>query len=342
MKTITNEMLAQRLQELIACHAFELHINKDKHGTQNIYIPYMMNDALECYFLLENGRITGKYLADFTGETTVKAVCDNTLNVLIFHQGKENVFTLWFEAGYQILNLYRYDQIGHFWVKGEEHWRRLVYIIGTIYDKYEYLGERVCNEQELALLPLMEFAPFRYYSPIHESLDEHYVDTELGLETMMQLAIEAGDREYERLLKWYRRFPIRIVSNALIKSLNSPKRQVLYELIYQKMEAASCKYPSRFYTDEINKQISDMRRKATYELTEKGFSGSYPLFSKGKIQIHAVEEHPFTILDWEHFSFRIQFMVSESPGKSDALHYGFFKKTGNHGRIEQMDYIEHI
>lgn len=342
MNRLTNEQLAEKIQELITCHAFELHKFKNADGTRNIYIPYMMNDALECYILLENARITGKYLSNYTGETTVKTANDDTLNVLVFHQGKENVFTLWFEQSYQVLNLYRYDQIGHFWVKGEEHWRRLVYIIGTIYDKYEYMGASVCNKDELELLPLMEFAPFRHYSPISDSLDEHYLNSQKGLETMMRFAEEAKDTKYLRLLKWYQRFQLPMLQKKLIKKLNASERQTLYETIYKKIEVASYQYPSRSYAPEIQEQISASRREATNILLKKGFTGEYPLFHKGNLQVHALEEHPFTILDWEHYSFRIQFMVSESKKNSKALHSGFFQKRGTHSRIVTWDDISHI
>ena len=58
------------------------------------------------------------------------------------------------------------------------------------------------------------------------------------------------------------------------------------------------------------------------------------------MQIHAVEEHPFTILESENFSFRIQFMVSETSASEHPLHFGFFKKNGNRGRVEEtLDFL---
>ena len=340
MRQISLESLYNYLSELCDCGAFELHTTETPDGLQNTAIPYMMNDALECYLLLKNSRMTGHYLKDFTGKTSVGLIQNEARPALVFHQGNENVFTLWFETCYQILECYRYDQIGHFWVKGAEHWRRLVYIIGTIYDKYEYMGKQVCTEEELALLPLMEFAPFRWYSPIRESLDDHYPETSDGLQTMMALAKETDDWAYSALLQLYKLLPARFTISLLTKALNRPARNRLYELICQKITTAATAYPQRNYSEEQNKKIHEAREQVSSALQSHGFSGNYPLFSKETMQILAVEEHPFTVLDWDHFSFRIQFMVSEATAPSTQLNYGFFQKHGSSGRIEtSLDFL---
>ena len=114
---------------------------------------------------------------------------------------KDNVFTLWFEEITEHLACYQYHEIGHFWVQGMEQWRQLVYMIGTIYDKYEYLGEEVCTEKELELIPLMEFAPFRAWSPVGNSLED-WIQTPLpGVETMKKMALLTGEKGFAKLLE---------------------------------------------------------------------------------------------------------------------------------------------
>ena len=81
-----------------------------------------------------------------------------------------------------------------------------MYMLGIIHDKYEYIGENVCNEREIELMPLIEFPPLRFYSPIHESLDGKYPFTYDGIDCMEWLAEEAGDKGYARLVRLYRRF----------------------------------------------------------------------------------------------------------------------------------------
>lgn len=333
MNNLSCTELLSYIKELLACNAFELHIGNNT----DFYIPYMMNDALECYLMLENGHLTGNYLADYDGDTSVELITTENKPGIIFHQGIENVFTLWFENSYRILKLYRYDQIGHFWVKGQEHWRQLVYIIGTIYDKYNYMGNVVCNEKELALLPLMEFAPFRYYSPLHESLDEYYTETKDGTDCMIKLAEEAGDKHFLFFLRLYKTIPAKMFVKPIAFMMNHTSRQPLYELIYRKMQTASISYPERHYPQKLRERILQARSNVSQKLYAEGFHGEYPRFHKDNVQILATEEHPFTILESETFDFKIQLMISKAAKNFSGLNAGFFKKKGNLCDIISLD-----
>ncbi len=332
MMLLSEETLQQYLSELCSCQALEVHTDSDK-----VYIPYMMNDALECYLLFSDAQLTGHPLPDYEGDTSYEMISKTTegssKSGLIFRQGAQNVFTLWYMSVYQELHCYRYDRIGHFWVSGKEHWRRLVYILGTVHDKYQYMGSQVCNPQETALLKLMEFAPFTYYSPIHEPLDDIYPDTLDGLQAMKNLAAEAGDRRFLLLLTIYRYFPFSGVRKILQRALNRPARILLYELLFYKIEKASSSYPERDYGEERNRRINDARKGLSKQLLQLGFCGEYPLFQKGNLQILAMEEHPFTILEAQDFQFRIQLMESETPNACSGLNAGFFDRKGNRCRI---------
>ena len=332
MLLLSNEMLQKYLSEVCSCQALEVHTDNG-----NVYIPYMMNDALECFLFFSDAQLTGRPLSDYEGDTSYEMISESTegrnKSGLIFRQGTQNVFALWFTSVYLNLHCYRYDRIGHFWVSGQEHWRRLVYILGTVYDKYQYMGSQVSNPQETALLKLMEFAPFHYYSPIHESLDDIYPDTLEGLQAMKDLAAEAGDRRFLRLLAIYRHFPFSGVRKILQWALNRPGRIPLYELLFYKIEKASCCYPERDYGEERNRSIHDARNQLSNRLLQQGFSGEYPLFQKENHQILAMEEHPFTILEAKDFQFRIQLMESETTKADSGLNAGFFDRKGNRCRI---------
>ena len=56
------EQAFERFKELFEHQAFELCRMEE---SRDFYIPYMMNDALECYLILKNGRITGQYFKDY-------------------------------------------------------------------------------------------------------------------------------------------------------------------------------------------------------------------------------------------------------------------------------------
>lgn len=58
--------------------------------------------------------------------------------------------------------MYNYGELGHFWVKGYENLRVMEYQIAILRDKYEYLGEKYCTEQERKLAMLRDFPPLNY------------------------------------------------------------------------------------------------------------------------------------------------------------------------------------
>lgn len=320
-----------RLAEIFAQQVFELHMGQGEDGKVQACIPYMMNDASECYLTLKNCRITGSYQQEFSGATKGELIFEEKEKALVIRQ-EDQVCTLWFDEISQSLCCYQYHRIGHFWVEGQEQWRQLVYLIGTIYDKYQYLGEDVCNTKEKELLELMEFAPFRYWSPIRESLDGWYEDTKRGACRMETLARKVGDREMAILAGVYRKFPLSWLSRFVAGRMQSGRRERLYQKIWELVQEASAPYPARSYGRETDKKIEEERKATERQLKELGFQGAYPFFWREDLQVSAMEEHPFTILEKEDFTFRIQFMVSR-PGKSGGWNGGFFKGKGRVGWI---------
>lgn len=359
------ENLQKCIDELSDCDAFELQLHMDENGQLNGYIPYMMNDALECFFVLTDCKLTGESVTgiftDASGDSdafgnfacdkkvSVKLVNEESVHALVIRRATGEVSTLWFKNLSKELHCYRYHEIGHFWVKGQEHFRQLVYIVGTIYDKYSYMGASLCNVEELSLLPLMEFAPFRYWSPIHESLDTHYPDTLDGIVCFKELCMEAGDfsllrlaKRYEKLAcstcqitEFYRNFALSKLVKKIAFALVSSGHEPFYELIYQKVCEASLKYPSRDYGDAMNAQIVKTKQEVANTLLKKGFVGEYPRFVNRHLSVVVTEEHPFTlsVLEYANYGFRMQYMVSETPLQPAFLNQGFFEGRKNHGWI---------
>ena len=69
-------------------------------------------------------------------------------------------------------------------------------------------------------------------------------------------------------------------------------------------------------------------------LAEKGFAGTYPEYYRGQVQVTVAEEHPFTIMEFDDFVFRIQFMVSECGRRVKmGRNCGFFRGRGRKSRI---------
>jgi len=378
------------IDELIDCNAFELQLHTDENGQTDCYIPYMMNDALECYFVLKDCKITGELLtgsldssdsSDAPGGSddfgnfacdkrlSVGVIDDGNTQALVIRQTNGSVSTVWFQNLAKKLNCYRYHEIGHFWVAGQEQWRHLVYMIGTIYDKFSYMGKELCNDKELTLLPLMEFAPFRYWSPIHEPLDKYYPDTLDGFACFKVLCAESRDfsllrlvEKYERvscgtlwITDFYRKIALPRIVKKIAYEMNRVGHEALYELIYQKVCEASSKYPARDYSETMNAMIDKTRLEVTESLVKKGFDGEYPRFVKcvgnkdgivsGRTRFTSVlvtEEHPFTLsaLEYENYDFRIQLMVSETSNEVCYLNQGFF--DGNHNKSQIVKSVDEL
>lgn len=335
------EHLLEYLEELIACDALEL-VRNSESNPENIYIPYMMNDAVEYYLILKECKVTGNMPDRIPEGVSVQSAEKDSPKGIIFGLPDGSRISLWFVECEIIIELYQYHQIGHFWMKGQEQWRQLVYMIGTIFDKYTYIGETACNAEERELLPLITFAPFRYWSPVHEDLESRYPDAVAGIQCMQKLAQEAGDRAYKRMTGVYlflfrlRIFPMGFLTRMLARELNMPARTALYELIYCKVCKASVQYQERDYGETLNKIIREKRSRVEQELNMQGFSGEYPLFQKENEMILATEEHPFTVLESEDFSFRIQLMVSKMKDAKPALNAGFFDGNDRSGTIVEV------
>ncbi len=287
-----------------------------------IYIPYMMNDALECYIVLENAVLVGRQIADLKEHTNVDIHKEGDRYALVAKQGEDNTFTVFFKAAKLKKKYYRFGQICHFWEKGQEQWGQLVYIIGTMYDKYAFLGDESCNDCEKDLLRLIEFAPFRYHAPAKQLFEDLYETTKDGARKMLEIAENAGDVAFSWAIKLYLLFFNEGMANVLSKMLTRPSRYKLYEYIYKKATQAANMYPERDYGTELD--LEKMRTQAHTSLVTAGFSGNYPDYVKGNVFVRVVEEHPFTIMDWESVTFRQRLMISECRGRHKGFNMGFF------------------
>ena len=80
----------------------------------------------------------------------------------------------------------------------------------------KYFGEAMCTPREQELMRLMEFRPFRYWSPVKESLDPYYPDTALGAAVMRKIADLAGDRAMAFLTGIYEKVPLIFLEKMII------------------------------------------------------------------------------------------------------------------------------
>lgn len=340
-----------RIAELLDYGAFELcaqHGAQNKNKTEDGHniakedgeiqyvIPYILNDAVECYLDVLDASLQGEYVAD-APVTSAELLTESARYGLVMHQGEKNVCILWFRDLCEHSACYRYHEIGHFWMKGQEQWRQLVYMIGTIADKYRYMGEKYCNKTECELQSLIYFSPFRDWSPIEDPLAWHFPLRGEGLDAMERVALKVGDTMYAQMIRLYRLFPTERLEKILSKALRSPKREKIYHDLYEQVVKASKPYPARDYGKQTNASMQHKRHEVEKEMLKRGYEGHYPEYTKKHEYVVVTEEHPFTLLEWEDYTFHQQLMISKNPGRKPRRNAGFFRGIGRSGRIVEWE-----
>ena len=66
-------------------------------------------------------------------------------------------------------------------------------------------------------------------------------------------------------------------------------------------------------------------------------------YIKENIQVLVMEEHPFTIMEWDHYKFKLQFMVSKCEAPIvNRRNSGFFRGPKRKGWIVKYESIRDI
>lgn len=311
------KQFCQDIQDLCEINSLEIQlIGKD------IFIPYMLNDAVESYYWLKDCTVQGDTnFEPFLSINPVFHKHEGKLGFSINNQPEnQHLATVWFSDYEKCTELYQYHRIGHFWRKGQERWRRFVYILGTIYDKNMYLGEEKCNVQEIELIKLMEFSPFRYWNPINQPIYENisFQEPDIGIEAAKKMAKEAKDQKlYEKICKYEKHN-----TNCRKKKWNDwvmahhlTKANAFADYLDEKIEEASLLYSERSFSDEENQKMALQREQCVKKYREKGYKGTYPVMYKNNKKIEFFEEHPYKLRMFEYNSFKYRIsgsIVSEN------------------------------
>ena len=251
---MSNEVL-EKLVQLLEQNQFELIFTE-----QDIRLVYLMNDAVESFLVFQNARMTGKYRDDYDGELEATLEKQGQKFVLIVHQG-DTVVTLFFENLIQENHFYEYGTIAHFWVKKYEYLRQLEYRLAILRDKYDYLGEKSCNEKEKQLAQLVDFPPLNYccYPAVPAKYivprENPWEPSEKALMVMEELAERAGDRFLKVVLKLYRKYPIPFLAKRIGNMLHRNRHSKVVDLIDREIQEASKKYPCRYFGRDIELKV---------------------------------------------------------------------------------------
>lgn len=295
---MSNEVL-EKLVQLLEQNQFELIFTE-----QDIRLVYLMNDAVESFLVFQNARMTGKYRDDYDGELEATLEKQGQKFVLIVHQG-DTVVTLFFENLIQENHFYEYGTIAHFWVKKYEYLRQLEYRLAILRDKYDYLGEKSCNEKEKQLAQLVDFPPLNYccYPAVPAKYivprENPWEPSEDALMVMEELAERAGDRFLKVVLKLYRKYPIPFLAKRIGNMLHRNRHSKVVDLIDREIQEASKKYPCRYFGRDIELKVHQTMnavKERQNQLKEKGQ------------QSVILREEPFTIAQ-DSIAYKIYLMI---------------------------------
>lgn len=295
---MSNEVL-EKLVQLLEQNQFELIFTE-----QDIRLVYLMNDAVESFLVFQNARMTGKYRDDYDGELEVTLEKQGQKFVLIVHQG-DTVVTLFFENLIQENHFYEYGTIAHFWVKKYEYLRQLEYRLAILRDKYDYLGEKSCNEKEKQLAQLVDFPPLNYccYPAVPAKYivprENPWEPSEDALMVMEELAERAGDRFLKVVLKLYRKYPIPFLAKRIGNMLHRNRHSKVVDLIDREIQEASKKYPCRYFGRDIELKVHQTMnavKERQNQLKEKGQ------------QSVILREEPFTTAQ-DSIAYKIYLMI---------------------------------
>lgn len=295
---MSNEVL-EKLVQLLEQNQFELIFTE-----QDIRLVYLMNDAVESFLVFQNARMTGEYKDDYEGELDATLEKQGQKYVLIVHQG-DTVVTLFFENLIQENHFYEYGTIAHFWVKKYEYLRQLEYRLAILRDKYDYLGEKSCNEKEKQLAQLVDFPPLNYccYPAVPAKYivprENPWEPSEDALMVMEELAERAGDRFMKVVLKLYRKYPIPFLAKRIGNMLHRNRHSKVVDLIDREIQEASKKYPCRYFGRDIELKVhqtmNDVKERQN-QLKEKGQ------------QSVILREEPFTTAQ-DSIAYKIYLMI---------------------------------
>ena len=295
---MSNEVL-EKLAQLLEQDQFELIFTE-----QDIRLVYLMNDAVESFLVFQNVRMTGEYKDDYEGELEATLEKQGQKYVLIVHQG-DTVVTLFFENLIQENHFYEYGTIAHFWVKKYEYLRQLEYRLAILRDKYDYLGEKSCNEKEKQLAQLVDFPPLNYccYPAVPAKYivprENPWEPSEDALMVMEELAERAGDRFLKVVLKLYRKYPIPFLAKRIGNMLHRNRHSKVVDLIDREIQEASKKYPCRYFGRDIElkvRQTMNAVKERQNQLKEKGQ------------QSVILREEPFTTAQ-DSIAYKIYLMI---------------------------------
>lgn len=288
----------EMLKRLLSQNEFELLLPdqtgaKEKNTDKtDIRLVYQMNDTIESFLVFKEAKMTGTYKEDYEGAIEASFYRDGDDYALVVRQEEEDcVITILFKTLELETNLYNYGDIAHFWRKGYENLRQLEFRIAVLWDKYEYLGEAVCNEEERKLVQLAYFPPLNYtcYPAVSKQYivprDNPWIPSDGAFSLMKEMAEQVGDRKIKKWIHFYERYPYPVVARYLAVLLHRNAHAKVVDLITERLKKATSVYPNRSFGEKEDENIGKLLGRAEKRKEELERAG---------IRAEVLHEEPFT------------------------------------------------
>ena len=311
---MTEETL-EKLAQLLEQDQFELlipekmrtesgRISDKASASMDIPLVYLMNDAVESFLVFRNVRMTGEYHSDYQGELQASMTRQDGRFVLVIKQD-DTVLTLFFEDLELEVHLYEYAYTGHFWVKDYEYLRQLEYRLAILRDKYDYLGEAYCTEEEIKLAALVEFPPLNYCS--YPSVKPEYVVPKSepwqvnldAIRLMKELAMQVKDKMLIQMLALYEQYPVKTIAKIIAKMLHRKRHLAVIRLLDKKLQKEAGNYPKRSFGKKSNAEHKKQ--------IEQAYERQKALKAKG-IESEVLWQEPFVYAQ-DSVEFEVYVMV---------------------------------
>lgn len=245
-------------------------------GEKDIHAAYLMNDAVESYFVFENSVMTGMY-KDIECEQIagIDRVDDDYM--LIVNQGNENIFTIRFARLGMKTVYFDYGCMGHFWVKGYEYLRQLEYQLADVRDKLRYLGSSSCTDEEMILAKLTDFPPIKRYKSVPDMYYVPYPDSVSpeAARYLICVAEDVGDRRMAGVLARYLNNPTSYRCRIIAAMLHRKSHSRFVDRIIMDLRDAAKVYEARHFAKEEEERYGKVHRQAEAAMNafkEKGFN----------------------------------------------------------------------
>ncbi len=265
MRNQIDETVLSALYELLSQDQFELI---EPVESDRIRLVYLMNDAVESFFVFEQARLTGSYDPAYGGELEAEVSVQEDDRYMLTVRQSAAVCTIFFRDLTLEVHLYNYGKTGHVWMQGHEELRQIEYWAAITKAKLEYLGEDSCTGREKRLARLEEFPPLncccypavprQYFEPREDA----WQPTQRGLDAVEYFARKAGDTAFLRRLNHYRQHPTVRSARHLAAALQQNRHSKTVEAVMREFLEASAVYPDRVFEQGEEAAFSAVKDRA--------------------------------------------------------------------------------